>query len=124
MGARILVVDDSRAVREALQMVLEMEGWEVETACDGRQALARIAASRPDLIVTDLQMPTMDGRELADRVHAQDRDIPVVFITAGGNARAAAEAHEVAGYLEKPFAPADLISLIDRLLDAKAQCAS
>lgn len=109
MATTILVVDDNRGVRDALQMVLEDEGFRVVTAANGRQGLERVAAEAPDLILLDLQMPVMSGWEMHRRLRVLGLRIPVVFMTSAGNAAAEAAAHGADGSLTKPFEIADLV---------------
>jgi len=82
--ATILVVEDDEPIRLALREVLEVEGYHVVVACDGAEALHEIGRGAPSLIITDLQMPNMDGRQLCDRVRAcaTSADIPIVVLTA------------------------------------------
>jgi two-component system chemotaxis response regulator CheY len=84
LGATILVVDDEEAIRGLLVAVLEDEGYAVVAARDGRAALEAIAAAAPDLVVTDLMMPELDGRELIRRLRTRPEwaAIPVVLLSA------------------------------------------
>jgi CheY-like chemotaxis protein len=81
---KALVVDDDEANRQLLRTMLERERWIVDEAADGRQALNRVENSPPDLILLDLMMPNMDGFEVAERLHRDERwrTIPVVVVTA------------------------------------------
>ena len=101
--AHVLIVDDDPGIRGFIQMTLQAEGYSVATAANGREALERIAAQRPHVILLDLAMPVMNGWQLHDRLRQLGLSIPVVFMTAGFSARAEAEARRVAGYLAKPF---------------------
>jgi DNA-binding response OmpR family regulator len=106
---RVLIVDDDRDVRTALAGVLAQEGYVVETAADGRQALAMLRAERPDLILLDLVLPAMNGFELLAELHrehgAREAKIIVVTSTRGF----AAKDLGVAAVICKPFD-------VDRLL--------
>jgi two-component system response regulator (stage 0 sporulation protein F) len=84
---RILVVDDEEAIRLLYREELTDEGYEVETAADGAEALQKIQAVRPDLVTIDIRMPGMDGIELLARVRAIHRDLPIVICTAYGDFR-------------------------------------
>jgi CheY-like chemotaxis protein len=83
-GSSILVVDDDPAAREIVRRQLEGDGWRVEEASNGREALAHVEARRPALIVLDLSMPEVDGFSVVAelRARAEWRDIPVVVLTA------------------------------------------
>jgi CheY-like chemotaxis protein len=79
---RILVVDDEPLVCDAVKMMLHFDGHEVETACSAKDALAMLAQSKFDLVITDYEMPMMKGDELAAAIKAHDPQQPVVMITA------------------------------------------
>jgi CheY-like chemotaxis protein len=83
--SRILVVDDEHDLLETLQMVLEMEGYAVDTASTGQEAIEKISAIVPDLVLSDVMMPVMNGLELLKRLkeHPQYRAIPVIITSAG-----------------------------------------
>ena len=116
---KILVVDDERAVRESLRRALELEGYEIELAEDGREALERLEAeSQPDVLVLDVLMPGVDGLEVCRRLRRAGSRLPVLMLTA----RDAVE-NRVAGldagaddYLTKPFALEELLARIRALL--------
>jgi CheY-like chemotaxis protein len=82
--AQILVVDDDWKARDMLRRTLEKEGWIVDVAADGQEAMCRIESSAPALVLLDLMMPKMDGFELLERMRREDRwrDIPVIVMTA------------------------------------------
>ena len=71
MGRPILVVDDEAAIRDALRMILEYEGYEVASAADGPAALAELESNPPDAVLLDIKMPGMDGFEVLDRIVAR-----------------------------------------------------
>ena len=81
MSTRLLIVDDERALRELLGRHFQRLGYETELAPDGREALAVLARTRVDVIVTDIQMPRMDGLELLARLRADYATIPTVVMT-------------------------------------------
>ncbi|WP_075008854.1 MULTISPECIES: response regulator [Stigmatella] len=100
---RLLLVDDEAAIVEALQDILSDEGYAVEAAFNGEEALQRLHAARPDLMLMDLMMPVMDGRELLRRVRQDPslHDLPVVVMSAG---RITDEERQAASAtLAKPF---------------------
>jgi CheY-like chemotaxis protein len=102
-------VDDDPAIRQVLVRVLESEGFTVECATNGYQALDRIAAHPPDVVLLDLQMPVMSGWTVLRQLRRSCWQVPVVLMTAGYRAAAEAEQNDVAGYLAKPFADLDQI---------------
>lgn len=83
--SRLLIVDDERDILATLALILEMEGYAVDTASTGQQALEKIAAIAPDLVLSDVMMPVMNGIELLARLkaHPQHRSIPVIITSAG-----------------------------------------
>ncbi|MEM7515728.1 MAG: sigma-54 dependent transcriptional regulator, partial [Planctomycetota bacterium] len=103
----VLVVDDDGDVRLALEMLLQYEGWEVWTAKDGREALARLDSEphAPSLVITDLKMPRMDGLELLEKIRERDDAPPVVMVSGHGDVGTAVEAVKrgAADFLEKPL---------------------
>ena len=104
---KVLVVDDDPVIGRSFDRVLSENGYEVSTAHDGPQALARMSREDYDVIFTDIKMPGMDGLELAERIRETRPWVPVVIITGYGTpANAArAEAAGVAGFLDKPLSP-------------------
>src|SRR5262245_62846464 len=112
---RVLVVDDDRDARELIGMVLGQAGYAVDVAEHGFEALAVAAERRPDLVLTDLQMPGMNGIELIRRLHAVDGGVPVV-LTTGAETRdlcTAAEAYGAVACLTKPINLDELLWTID-----------
>jgi len=113
----ILVVDDERGVTELLADILGDEGYRVITALDGAEGLRLAEARQPDLIISDVMMPKLDGRGLvhAIRAHPQLRDTPVVLMSAGY-----AERGELAGkiseFVPKPFSITQIIEVVADLL--------
>jgi DNA-binding response OmpR family regulator len=110
---RILVVDDDPSLRQLIQWTLEDEGWAVDTAADGRQALDRAARERPRLVVLDMGLPLVDGFGVAAGLHALYGDaVPIVVITADGQAAAKAARVGARAHLAKPFELDDLCALV------------
>jgi two-component system response regulator MprA len=114
---RILVVDDDRAVRDSLRRSLAFNGYEVELASDGAEALEVVARARPDAVVLDVMMPRVGGLEACRRLRADGDDVPVLVLTARD-----AVGDRVAGldagaddYLTKPFALEELLARLRAL---------
>ncbi|MDP2609898.1 Hpt domain-containing protein, partial [Oceanobacter sp. 1_MG-2023] len=118
--SRVLVVDDSVTVRKVTTRLLERHGLEVYTASDGVDAMATLQDHKPDLMLLDIEMPRMDGFEVASLVRHDQRlkDIPIVMITSrtGDKHRDRAMAIGVNEYLGKPFQEESLMGTINRLL--------
>src|SRR5262249_18633616 len=119
--ATILVVDDRPANRAYLISLLGYGGHRLLEACDGVEALERVRAERPDLILSDILMPTMDGYEFVRRLRAdvQGAQIPVIFCTATyqeRQARALAEACGVQEVVAKPADPEVILQAVARVL--------
>jgi CheY-like chemotaxis protein len=113
---RVLVVDDSAAIRTLIVVNLELEGYDVRSAADGEQALEVLAEWRPDVVTLDVVMPRLGGFETLERLRADPAtaDLPVVMVTARAQAadRARGEALGVDAYLTKPFEPAELVAVV------------
>jgi serine/threonine protein kinase len=107
---RLLVVDDDPALRGALRLTLEREGYTVRTAANGREALAEVRARPPDIILLDLVMPVMDGWQFLQELRADPAltAIPVILVSAASREQARAVVLGVAEYLQKPVAPEEV----------------
>ncbi|HEX8556896.1 MAG TPA: response regulator transcription factor [Pyrinomonadaceae bacterium] len=121
MSERLLVVDDEPNLLVAVGACLRGEGFDVVTARSGAEALARVAESAPDLIVSDVRMPGMDGYQLARRLRSNPRTAltPVVFLTAKDETSDRVEGFRagVDAYLTKPFEPDELVAVIRSILE-------
>src|SRR3954451_18540012 len=103
-GTVVLVVDDDPEIRDVVRWLLEDEGWTVETASDGRDALERATRVRPALIVLDMGLPILSGEEVARRLHDVYVDPPpIIVVSADGRAGEKAARIGAAAYLHKPF---------------------
>ncbi|MCM2578180.1 response regulator [Streptomyces meridianus] len=118
LSGRVLVVDDSKAIRQLIRVNLELEGFEVVTAADGAECLDVVHAVRPDVITLDVVMPRLNGLRTAALLRADHRTraLPVAIISACPLCEVEREEEAaVDGFLAKPFEPADLVSLVRRL---------
>jgi DNA-binding NtrC family response regulator len=116
---KVLVVDDKELMRDSVAAILSRKGHTVLTAPDARAALARISEKRPECVVTDLQMPGMNGLELLEEIRKIDAELPVVFMTAFGSIETAVEAMRKGAfdYVTKPFSGDELTISVDRGLE-------
>jgi two-component system, OmpR family, response regulator MprA len=115
---RLLVVDDDPSVREALALVLDLDGFEVSTAEDGREAIRTLAVSHQDAVVLDVLMPGLDGLEVCRRIRASGDRTPVLMLTARSEVSERVAGLEAGAddYLAKPFAREELIARLRALL--------
>ena len=111
---RILLVDDDRQNSEFLRKFLEVEGYEVSYAENGRKGWETFSASRPDLVLLDINMPLMSGFELARMIREQDRDVLIFFLTDRTEKADRLKGFDLKGndYIPKPFYPEELIAKI------------
>lgn len=116
---KVLVVDDKELMRDSVGAILSRKGHVVVTSPDGRGALARIAERRPECVVTDLQMPGMNGLELLEGIRKIDAELPVVFMTAFGTVETAVDAMRKGAfdYVTKPFSGDELSIAVERALE-------
>jgi two-component system chemotaxis response regulator CheY len=120
MKKKILCVDDSASVRQMVTFTLEAAGYDVVSAVDGRDALVRLKAVPVDLIVTDLNMPNLDGIELVRQVRAMPafKFLPIVLLTTESEETRKQEgrAAGATGWIVKPFKQDQLLAVIKRVL--------
>ena len=119
---KALIVDDEPAVRDSLRRVLASERYEVETAADGEEALAKIAAAQPDVVILDVLMPEMSGLEVCRRMRVEGNQTPVLMLTAreAVNDRVAGLDAGADDYLPKPFALEELLARLRALVRRSA----
>ena len=127
-GKRILAVDDEPNILRLIKVNLERKGYEVETAENGADALTQIKENKPDLLVTDLMMPEMDGLELIDAIRADPllADLPILLMVVlpadyGVDLAAYWEQYTIRGasrLIVKPFSPKELVEIIDDMLSS------
>ena len=110
----VVILEDDAAQLRLLKMLLRMEGFDVATATNGADGVSEAVATHPDVIILDLDLPVMDGREAYRQLRARGVDAPVVIVSAYGARKAQRELHAEAA-LEKPFQPDELVSTVNRL---------
>ena len=117
-GVRILVVDDEESIRDLVSTGLRFAGFEVDTASDGREALGKIPAVRPDLVLLDISMPELTGIEVLEQLRRNGVDVPVVFLTARHAPGESAHALRIGAddYVTNPFSLDDLVARIEAVL--------
>src|SRR6266481_836145 len=119
MKGRILVVDDEKALVLALKGLLTKEGYQVETAGGGEEALRRIETGNFHVVVTDLSMDGVGGMQVLERARAVDPDVAVIMITAYGSEKIAVQAMKLgaADYLPKPFDNDEMRVVVRRVME-------
>ncbi len=122
-GSRVLVVDDEPNLVEVVSMALRFQGFTVETASSGREAIAAVAAFRPHLIVLDVMLGDMEGFEVARRLGAQRSGVPIIFLTARDSTEDKVRGLSGGGddYMTKPFSLEELLARIRTILRRTGQ---
>ena len=115
--AKILIVDDDPHMRELVRLFLDPEGFEIEEASDGVEALAALESFKADMVILDIMMPNMDGWELCRELR-KNYDIPLLMLTAKGETAQKVKGFDLGtdDYLVKPFEPAELVARVKALL--------
>ncbi len=120
MSKVILTVDDSASVRQMVSFTLKNEGYEVIEAIDGVDALSKLSDKKADMVLTDLNMPNMDGIELIKNIRQNPRYkfIPIIFLTTESQQekKQAGKTAGATGWIVKPFKPEQLIGVIKKVL--------
>ena len=121
MPKRILLCDDEIHILRAAEFKLRRAGYDVQTASDGQEAWELIEDQTPDILITDCQMPRLDGFGLTERVRQNPatRDLPVLMLTAKGfelSREELARKWNVIGVIAKPFSPRELLKTVDNIL--------
>ena len=111
----ILVVDDDPSILTTVCEILDLEGYPVETAANGAEALRAVERSRPSLVLLDMRMPVLDGWGFARALKERGLQLPILVMTAAQNARRWAEEIGADGHLAKPFELPDLLDAVERL---------
>lgn len=109
----ILIVDDDPAIRSTVSEILDMEGYPVETAANGLEALTKVRETRPWLIILDMRMPIMDGWAFARTLQEEGIQVPILVMTAAQNARRWAEEIGASAYIPKPFDLDELLNAVN-----------
>lgn len=119
MNETILIVDDDANVRDSIGGVLRDEGYQVETASTGTEAIEKVHTRVPQLVLLDVWMPEMDGIELLERLHSANADLPVIVVSGHGNVETAVRATKLGAvdFIEKPFSIDGLLSSVNRALE-------
>jgi two-component system nitrogen regulation response regulator NtrX len=119
MTARVLVIDDEAAIRDAMRMILEYEGYECALAASGPEGLAAIEREVPDLVFLDIRMPGMDGLEVLDRIRAITDTLPVVIVSGHGTVATAVEATKRGAFdfIEKPLESERVLVTVRNAID-------
>ena len=117
----ILIVDDDRSLRKMLAFVLAKEGYRVEEAVNGVDALKKLKGRTFDLVISDIRMPDLNGIELLKKIKTHDQDLPVIMITAYATTNDAIEAMKLGAedYIMKPFSLDELKIIITKSLHKK-----
>lgn len=119
MGQKILIVDDSNSMRQMIRFTLEEEGYQVEEAINGQQGSEKLEDFQPDLIITDIHMPEMNGIEFIThtRAHAKFKFTPIIVLTTESEQQMQAEGKQAGAtaWLVKPFSPDLLIETVKKV---------
>ena len=120
------MVDDEENAREGLSKILSKEGYRVETAANGKEAIDNLRRQRYDLVITDMRMPLMDGFEVLREIKKMDENIGVIMITAYGEVESYLEAMNMGAfeYINKPVRVNELKRVIAKVLEARQKKAS
>jgi CheY-like chemotaxis protein len=111
---QILVVDDDEIILAAVSGILAQEGFHVDTATNGSEALECVERTHPDVVLLDMRMPVLDGWAFARALRERDIDLKIVVMTAAQDARRWADEIGARAYLAKPFDLDDLIAIVER----------
>jgi DNA-binding NarL/FixJ family response regulator len=124
MSGRILLVDDEPGVRESVQAYLEDSGYQVQTAAGAKDAWEILQRDQPDLVISDLMMPQVDGHQFLKQMREDPRflSMPVVFLTARGMKSDRISGYQAGcdAYISKPFDPEELVAIVKNILQRRA----
>ena len=120
MGKTILIVDDSASLRQVVILALQGAGYEVIEACDGKDALAKLDGKKVHLIISDVNMPNIDGISLVKEVkkHPSYKFTPIIMLTteAGENKKQEGQAAGAKAWVVKPFQPQQMLAAVSKLV--------
>ena len=121
-GKTILVADDESHILSVVSLKLRNAGFRVLTAQDGEEALEMALHEKPDLLITDYQMPLLSGLELCQRLRQQKASVPTIMLTARGYSLEPEETAQngILRILSKPFSPRHLLATVQELLESRA----
>lgn len=127
MSAQLLLVDDEPGLREAVKDYLQESGFSVQVASNARDGWELMQKNTPDLVISDIMMPQVDGYQFLKQVREDPRfkTLPVVFLTAKGMTNDRIQGYQagVDAYLPKPFDPDELVAIVENLLERRAAAA-
>lgn len=115
---KILVIEDDRATRKALQQIFETEGYTLEVATNGIEGLAAFHATKPDFVVLDLRMPQMSGQDVCKKIRAASEEVPILVLTGSADEVDRVLLLELGAddYVIKPFSPKELMARVRAVL--------
>jgi len=120
MGKTILVVDDSSSMRQVVSMALKGNGYDVIEACDGKDALAKLAGQRVHLVISDVNMPNMDGITFVKEMKKNSayKFVPVIMLTTEGSdeKKKAGQDAGAKAWVVKPFQPQQMLAVVSKIL--------
>lgn len=124
MSAQLLLVDDEPGIREAVKDYLQESGFAVQVASNARQGWELVQQNTPDLVISDIMMPQVDGYQFLKQLRDDQRfkALPVVFLTAKGMTTDRIQGYQagVDAYLPKPFDPDELVAIVENILERRA----
>jgi len=120
MGATILIVDDSVSIRQSVRFILEQSGYTVMEAADGQEGLTRLAEKKADLVITDVNMPNMDGITMVRKIRETDgiKFVPILVLTTESQGSVIEDGKKAGatGWIVKPFNDEKLVETIKKVL--------
>jgi len=118
MAVKVLAIDDSETMLNMVKQTLEMGGYEVVTAKDGKEGVDRYSDSNPDIIITDINMPVMDGITFINEVRKLNGEIPIITLTTESEDKMKQKGFEAGanGWIVKPFRPAQFLDIVKQVL--------